>query len=215
MFCNIYTIIMSHSSNANTKLSRYSAIISGDPQAFRERMRKSFKDRFDMEERSAVNLEICIYNYAIEEANKERIVKKWENKNFAHLYVDRMRSVWMNLQGNVEGGGSAGAGAGAGTDAGTDGDSELLQRWKNGDITPEQMSTMTHQEMKPQRWKALIDARIKRDSQNTEMRASTDMFTCKKCKSKKCSYYELQTRSADEPSTIFITCLDCGKNWKQ
>ena len=46
------------------------------------------------------------------------------------------------------------------------------------------------------------------------MQASTDMFTCRKCKSKKCSYYELQTRSADEPSTIFVTCLECGKNWK-
>ena len=39
-------------------------------------------------------------------------------------------------------------------------------------------------------------------------------FTCSKCKSKKCTYYEMQTRSADEPATIFITCLDCGKNWR-
>lgn len=28
-------------------------------------------------------------------------------------------------------------------------------------------------------------------------------------------YYELQTRSADEPMTCFITCLDCGFKWKQ
>jgi hypothetical protein len=25
--------------------------------------------------------------------------------------------------------------------------------------------------------------------------------------------YELQTRSSDEPMTIFVTCLDCGKRW--
>ena len=49
---------------------------------------------------------------------------------------------------------------------------------------------------------------------NTNTQASTDMFTCRKCKSKRCTYYELQTRSADEPATIFVTCLDCGKNWK-
>jgi len=47
------------------------------------------------------------------------------------------------------------------------------------------------------------------------IQASTDMFTCKKCKSKRTTYYEAQIRSADEPATIFITCIDCGKHWKQ
>lgn len=28
-------------------------------------------------------------------------------------------------------------------------------------------------------------------------------------------FYELQTRSSDEPMTCFITCLDCGFKWKQ
>lgn len=28
-------------------------------------------------------------------------------------------------------------------------------------------------------------------------------------------YYEKQTRSADEPMTVFGTCLDCGKKWRQ
>ena len=47
------------------------------------------------------------------------------------------------------------------------------------------------------------------------MEAVTDSFTCRKCRSKKCTYYELQTRSADEPMTLFITCIDCGTKWKQ
>jgi transcription elongation factor S-II len=75
---------------------------------------------------------------------------------------------------------------------------------------------MTHQEMKPERWAELIAKKIKRDASrfDTNIEASTDMYTCKKCKSKKCTYYEMQTRSADEPATIFVTCLDCGKHWK-
>ena len=75
---------------------------------------------------------------------------------------------------------------------------------------------MTHQEFRPEHWSALIQQKIKRDAAKYTMNieASTDMFTCKKCKSKKCTYYEVQTRSADEPATIFVTCLDCGKHWK-
>ena len=59
---------------------------------------------------------------------------------------------------------------------------------------------------------------IKDDNKfNAKLEASTDIFTCPRttCKSKKCTYYELQTRSADEPMTIFVTCLDCGKNFKK
>ena len=40
------------------------------------------------------------------------------------------------------------------------------------------------------------------------------MLTCGKCKMKKTSSYEMQTRSADEPMTIFATCLCCGHRWR-
>ena len=43
----------------------------------------------------------------------------------------------------------------------------------------------------------------------------TDAFKCRKCGSRSTSYYEVQTRSADEPMTQFITCLNCGNRWKQ
>ena len=38
----------------------------------------------------------------------------------------------------------------------------------------------------------------------------SNAFECKKCKKKKCSIIEKQVRSADEPATQFITCLECG-----
>jgi transcription elongation factor S-II len=145
------------------------------------------------EEKSAINLEKGIYNYAIKEASNRKIIKKWENPHFVQLYVDRLRSIYINLK-----------------------NPELLAQVVSGEITSQQLAFMSHQEMNPSGWRQLIDAKIKRDvnkySNNTQ--ASTDMFTCKKCRGKKCTYYELQTRSADEPATIFVTCLDCGKNWK-
>lgn len=51
-------------------------------------------------------------------------------------------------------------------------------------------------------------------SREAKVQAETDMFTCSKCKKNKCTYYQLQTRSCDEPMTTFVTCTVCGNNWK-
>ena len=40
------------------------------------------------------------------------------------------------------------------------------------------------------------------------------LFTCEKCKSNETTYYEMQTRSADEPMTAFISCFNCENRWK-
>lgn len=39
-------------------------------------------------------------------------------------------------------------------------------------------------------------------------------LTCSRCKSKKTTYIEMQTRAADEPMTVFASCMNCGKRWK-
>ncbi|KAI0236699.1 transcription elongation factor TFIIS [Massospora cicadina] len=44
--------------------------------------------------------------------------------------------------------------------------------------------------------------------------AETDMFKCGKCKQRKCTYFQKQTRSADEPMTTFVTCVNCDHHWK-
>ncbi len=40
------------------------------------------------------------------------------------------------------------------------------------------------------------------------------MFTCGKCKSTRTTYFQMQTRSSDEPMTTFVTCLGCSNRWK-
>ena len=43
---------------------------------------------------------------------------------------------------------------------------------------------------------------------------ATDQYQCSRCHKRECTYYQLQTRSADEPMTTFVTCLNCGKRWR-
>lgn len=45
-------------------------------------------------------------------------------------------------------------------------------------------------------------------------KATTDQFRCGRCGQRKCTYYQLQTRSADEPMTTFVTCVNCNNHWK-
>lgn len=41
------------------------------------------------------------------------------------------------------------------------------------------------------------------------------LYTCKGCGSKETVSVEKQLRSADEPMTLIITCVVCGKTWRQ
>jgi transcription elongation factor S-II len=141
----------------------------------------------------ATNIEKGIFNWSIQHASKSNIVKKWSNQYFITIYIDRLRSVYLNLK-----------------------KPDVSSAVLSGNIKPQDLAFMTHQEMCPDKWKQLIEDKKVRDKQKYEptIEASTDNFTCNKCKSKKCTYYQLQTRSADEPMTTFVTCLECGKRWK-
>jgi transcription elongation factor S-II len=142
---------------------------------------------------TSTNIEKGIFNWAIQQAGKNNIVKKWSNPFFITLYIDRLRSVYINLK-----------------------KPDVSSAVTSGNIKPQELAFMTHQEICPDKWKQLIEDKKVRDKQKYEpnIEASTDNFTCNKCKSKKCTYYQLQTRSADEPMTTFVTCLECGKRWK-
>lgn len=58
--------------------------------------------------------------------------------------------------------------------------------------------------------------KLKLDIQITQsqIEVAEGIYTCRKCKSKKTQSTWSQTRSADEPATIIVTCVECGNTWK-
>lgn len=48
----------------------------------------------------------------------------------------------------------------------------------------------------------------------TKPQIQTSVFKCLKCQSRNVMSVERQTRSADEPMTIFLSCMNCGNQWR-
>lgn len=147
----------------------------------------------------STNLERGIFNYTVREAGKRKIVKKWDNKYFVTLYIDKLRNIYLNLDCKS-----------------SLNNKSLIKSLKKGDFKPHELAFMKPHELFKEQWQKLIDAKIERDINATKVSysASTDEFTCKRCKKNNCTYYEMQTRSADEPMTIFVTCKECANRWR-
>jgi DNA-directed RNA polymerase subunit M/transcription elongation factor TFIIS len=47
----------------------------------------------------------------------------------------------------------------------------------------------------------------------SQYEAASAIFECPSCNAKKSRFRQLQTRSGDEGSTLFLTCLACGYEW--
>lgn len=90
----------------------------------------------------------------------------------------------------------------------------LLPKINNNEINLNEIGGLNPNELFPDHWKELIERKNKIELCKNFV-ATTDLFTCRKCKHNICVYNEQQTRSADEPSTLFITCTNCGNRWKQ
>lgn len=67
--------------------------------------------------------------------------------------------------------------------------------------------------LNPLLWDPIIKRREYCEYKRNNM-ATTDAYKCRKCGERKSSTYQLQTRSADEPMTIFITCENCKHSFK-
>lgn len=152
------------------------------------------------EEKKCRLIEKDIYNSVIDFSKKNNIKRSWECIHFKSLYLSRIRSIYSNIKSDsyIQ-------------------NKTFKDRILNNDIKNESISSLSHIDIFPERWKELIESKIKKEKLRHELKpqAMTEMFKCRRCGSRSCTYYEMQTRSADEPMTQFITCLDCNNNWKQ
>ena len=164
-----------------------------NPEVFRTNIRNKINVVLE-DQKKTNNLEKGVFNYSIKEAENHKIIKKWENPYFCQIYIDKLRSIYINLK-----------------------NTDFLLKIKSGEILAQDVAFMTHQEISPENWTELIRKKTIKDTVkfNNNLQASTDLYRCPACKSTRSSFYEMQTRSADEAMTVFVLCLDCGKQYKR
>ena len=145
------------------------------------------------------NIEKSIYNWTIRKCKAGSDVPSWENKRFREMYKQKIINIKTNLKNEK---------------------TTLKDRVLAGQVITRTIAQLTPDELFPTGpyAKSIHTQYIKQmniDLACGRLNAKTiGIFKCGKCKSMKTTYYEMQTRSADEPMTAFITCLACGKRWK-
>jgi transcription elongation factor S-II len=155
------------------------------------------KDRFD--DAAIKSLERALLEHVAQHAKKHYIPRNWKAMPFQELYRTQLRSLLWNIHPRslVK-------------------NPRLLERCLAGEFPLAHIPSMSAYDMFPERWQELADKQLIREQKILEGNKSqaTDEYKCNRCHKRQCTYYEMQTRSADEPTTIFITCLNCGKRWK-
>lgn len=88
-----------------------------------------------------------------------------------------------------------------------------------GVIKPEKIAVMTSEEMASDEVKEQREKFIKEGVDGAQLAikegTTSTLLKCGKCRKSNCTFFEMQTRSADEPMTVFVTCNECGNRWKQ
>ena len=98
---------------------------------------------------------------------------------------------------------------------------EFRQKIVNGEIKPEDLANMDEIEMVNTKKRNEINQTIedkvnetRSDWDEKHTKVTSGLYKCRKCGGDKTTQFEMQTRSADEPMTIFIRCVECGNSWK-
>jgi transcription elongation factor S-II len=148
----------------------------------------------NFDEKYAKNLEVAIFNWTVRRVAKN---PSWENRIFKEMYKARFMELKRALN-----------------------DPALRDRISQKQVKMKDLVVMTPDQLMPKGPMAIamMSARQKELEIET-IKAKNDeayegIFLCRKCGSKKTTYHQLQTRSADEPMTTYVQCKNCDNRWK-
>jgi transcription elongation factor S-II len=162
---------------------------------YRQKVLSKFESLFGDQDELSKKCEQALANYILE------LSPDPDDSKYKQVYLSKAINLCRNLDPN-----------------GSLENDYLHPRVMAGEIAPEELVRMSDQEMYPPKWKAISDQQLKDisrlDEENNNV-VSDGLYTCGKCKENKCSYYQLQTRSCDEPTTTYVTCINCGNKWKE
>jgi DNA-directed RNA polymerase subunit M/transcription elongation factor TFIIS len=89
----------------------------------------------------------------------------------------------------------------------------LLDYILNDKINPSYVAFLSPSQLDPEKWTFLIKKKEYREWRENNISYS-DTYKCGRCGERKCKVSQYQTRGADEPMTVFVTCLICYNSFK-
>ena len=148
----------------------------------------------DLSNKDLNNIEKGVYNYSILLAEEKCIFKHWDNKSFSNIYLYKAMDIYANLQRNKD----------------------LIKKIQDNTFRPYEISFLKPYELDPDNWKDTLETYQKIEKNLFEKRKDNvvNIYRCGKCKKNECTFYQLQTRGADEATTTFVECINCGNKWK-
>lgn len=142
----------------------------------------------ELNEIQVKDLEIGIYNFVIDYMTKKGQYCSW-NDLFIGLYKHKLMSVVNNMK-KYE---------------------KLVEYIKNGVYKPHDIPFLEYKQIAPELWKDILIKKEKEAKNLTDkqFQKNTDLYVCKRCKSRNIYVRMEQRRSADEPSASVCLC-ECG-----
>lgn len=167
----------------------------------REHARNAFRGLLNHP--APINLEKSIFHHAVQRIQSHGDSASWENQTFKEIYKQKYCNIVQHIRNDK---------------------CPLREMINTKQIKSYSVPTMKAQHMWPDGpYDTLMRERLRVEDHRRALKAAMDeednyegMFKCGKCKGTRTSYYQMQTRSADEPMTCFVTCTNpaCGNRWK-
>lgn len=140
----------------------------------------------------AKEIEKSVLDFTKKSCTNRKIEVRWSNIVVRRLYIRKLRMILNNMD-------------------------SLISLARKKDIALCEFAFVDHHRMRPDIYKPLLEQMERRekltilvDAEETE--DYQGMLKCEGCGSFRTTYVTMQTRSADEPETIYVKCFACGKN---
>lgn len=153
-----------------------------------------------LENEKSIKIENSCYKFVLDKLKKSNLLITYDN-NFKLLYMNKIIFIYNNLNQSSK----------------VVQNNYLLKAVNENKIDLDKIAFLKPEEIFPENWKSYINKKkaVTNFLYKENKYIVTDEYKCSRCKSKKCTYYTMQTRSCDEPETIIITCLNCHYTWKE